>query len=566
MRILGVDLSLLFSIKDAANGGKVDGQAFERTVTAVDEARKDFDRCVIVCDSGASFRKVEPEYKSKRTERGEVYHAQLKRTIERLKAEGCTILTAPAVGTFPANGATSYAEADDVMGALAEWYSQIVGPLSEEATAAWSLAILSDDSDMEQLVDTSAGIYVLKTQLRGGERWGDAEVLKKRGVGPARIADLKAITGDTTDDYLGFCADFIPDSNPPKRGPGIGHASALSLLVKYGSALDIFDIPAGGEEAWTSDPVAAMTKADERWKADGVSDAHRALLRKHGRARAVRGLFLATIRRDLPGLDFGAILAEPVRTPITEPSTIARAAAWPKVEEPVVVAPAPVHVVEAPALSAPSQALALPRPGALVSVDPSTAAWAMSLQPRDAGEAMHMCIDLHESGVFRKKFQSATAIWAVVLLGREHGLSMVAALQSMNFIDGKVEMDAQLIVAKILRSGLAKYFSLIESDDQHATWTTHRHGEKDPLTMSFSVADAERRQIFTVGPDGKRRQGNGISNWEKMPDVMCMWRAATKLGRAKYPDVCRGLYGTGELRETRSMRDGAYDADFDEAA
>jgi 5'-3' exonuclease len=570
MRILGVDLSLIFSIKDAAEGGKVNGQAYEKTIAAVDEARKGFDRCVIATDSGASFRKVEPEYKADRTDRGEVYRAQYQRTIERLKAEGCTILTAPAVGTFPATGATSYAEADDVLGALAEWYSQFVGPLSEEATAEWSLAILSDDSDMEQLVDSSAGIYVLKTQTRGGERWDDAMVTAKRGVGPARIADLKAITGDKSDHYLGFCADIIEGTNPPKRGPGIGPAGAVSLLNKYGSALDVFDIPAGGEAAWTADPDAAMARADDRWKADAVPDAARALLRKHGRARAVRGLFLATIRRDLPGLDFNAILAEPVRTPITEPESIERAASWPKVEEPVVVAPpAPVAAPpSAPVVDAPvvSTALALPPPAALVAVDPSSAAWAMSLQPRTGEEAYHMAINLHVSKIFSKKFESPEAIWTVMLLGREHGLSMLAALQSMHMIEGKVEMSAELIVAKILRSGVAKYFTLVETDEHHATWETHRQGEVAPLRMSFSVKDAERRQIFTV-KDGKRWTGNGkVSQWEKMPDVMCMWRCATKLARAKYPDVCRGLYGEGEIRETRSMRDGAFDADFEDAA
>lgn len=561
MKILVVDLSLIYSIKDAANGGKIDGQAFDRTVSAVTEARAGFDRCVLALDSGPSFRKVVAEYKADREPRGEVYHAQLKRTIDRLVAEGCIAFTAPAIGTFPATGSPSYAEADDLMGAIAEWYSRIVGPLSEDAMADWALTIMTDDSDAEQLVDDSAGIRILKTQLRGGETWGDAEVLKKRGVIPPRIADVKAITGDKSDHYLGFCADIVPDSNPPRRGPGIGEASAISLLSKYGSALDVFDIPAGGTEAWTADPVAAMAKADERWKADGVSDAHRALLRKHGRERAVRGLFLATIRRDAPGIDFNAILEEPKRTPITEPSTIAQVAKY----APSAAAPAPAQTPAA-TVSASSQALALPTPAPLTIVDPSSAAWAMSLQPRDPGEAMQMCIDLHESGAFKKKFGTPQAIWAVVMLGREHGLSMVAALQSMNFIDGKVEMDAQLIVAKILRSGLAKYFSLIESDDNHATWTTHRIGEAAPMTMSFSVDDAERREIFKVR-DGKRWTGNDkVSQWQKMPDVMCMWRAATKLGRAKYSDVIRGLYGQGEVREIPAgMRDGAYDAEFEAA-
>jgi len=182
----------------------------------------------------------------------------------------------------------------------------------------------------------------------------------------------------------------------------------------------------------------------------------------------------------------------------------------------------------------------------IVSVDPSSAAWALALQPSSAAEAWAMAKHLFRSGLFGKKFTSIEAIWTVMLIGREHGLSALAALQSMHCIEGKVEMSAELIVAKILRSGLARYFSLVESTPEKATWKTHRIGEDEPLSMSFTIADAKKRGIYRA-------------QWEKMPDVMCMWRAATKLARAKYPDVVRGLYGQGEIRETR-----AADLDMDE--
>lgn len=207
-------------------------------------------------------------------------------------------------------------------------------------------------------------------------------------------------------------------------------------------------------------------------------------------------------------------------------------------------------------------ALAAAPPAEVIGIDPSQALWALSLQPRDPAEAMKMARAFHAGGLYAKKFNSPEAIWTVILLGREHGLSALAALQSMTIIDGKVEMDAALIVAKILRSGLANYFSLVETDDAHATWETHRIGEKSPLRMTFTVMEAERREIFRVNPQTKRRETfNGkTSQWQKMPDVMCMWRAATKLARAKYSDVVRGLYGQGEIRETLAVPDDMLDA------
>lgn len=171
-----------------------------------------------------------------------------------------------------------------------------------------------------------------------------------------------------------------------------------------------------------------------------------------------------------------------------------------------------------------------------------------------------MAKHLHASNLYEKKFSSTQAIWTVILLGREHGLSALSALQSMTLIEGKVEMDAGLIVAKVLRSGAAKYFTLVESDDEHATWKTWRVGDEEPMSMSFTIREAERRGVFVVR-DGRRVTKWGKeSNWERMPDVMCMWRAATKLARAKYSDVVRGLYGTGEIREAAQVVDAEFEA------
>lgn len=223
-----------------------------------------------------------------------------------------------------------------------------------------------------------------------------------------------------------------------------------------------------------------------------------------------------------------AAVPEPVATE-TPAEAAARATEW--TSRPLPVAPAAT-------------------PGASVlGVDPSSADWALSLQPRDASDAYRMAKAFHASGLYSKKFNSADAIWTVMLLGREYGLSALASLQSLTIIEGKVEMDAALIVAKVLRSGAADYFRIIESTDDHATWETRRRG--DPaVKMSFSVAEAQRRCLFVVQRDGIRTTSNGKpTNWQKMPDVMCMWRAATKLARAIYPDVTRGLYGQGEIRE-----------------
>ena len=226
---------------------------------------------------------------------------------------------------------------------------------------------------------------------------------------------------------------------------------------------------------------------------------------------------------------------------------------------PVAVAP-PVAIDPPPtvAIAAPSSALAIVREAQSIEVarrplilaDPTRSEWSMAMQPRDLNECRKLAVSAFNSGLFAKRFDSADAIFMVILIGREQGLTFATSLQCMSVIEGKVEMAYDMIAGRVIASGAAEYFTLIETDDNHAVWETKRVGESAPLRMGFSVAEAERRGLFVVQKDGKRTTHFGKrSQWQSMPDVMCIARAATKLARAKYPDVVRGLYGQGEIRE-----------------
>ncbi len=538
MRILAVDISLIFSMMREANEGREDSIAFDRTIANVTSARQGFDRTMLAIDSGASFRKVAPEYKANRKPRDAAYHDQLRRVIERLTADGCVPVVAPQVGTFPVSGNPSFAEADDVMGWVAEEYSKIVGPLSEEAASEWLLAILSDDSDMEQLVDDRANIVVIKSALRGGEKWDEAKVLERRGVPPEKIRDIKALAGDKSDNYKGYTGpqkerDPKKPDEDPGLNPGVGEGNAVALIKQYGGALEIFDLKV---------PDLAA-----QWEADGIKPGICATLARHGRAVAEKGLFLATILRELPGLDFAAVLAEPVVKPIAT-GPVADLSAPPSVElaapvesapeqvtPPVVSAPAPiVPHVEAPA-EPQSAALAVAGPSAL-SIDPSSADWALSLQPRSASEAMAMARFLFNSRLY-SKLGTPEAVWAIILTGRERGISAMISLTSIFIVEGKPEMSADLIVAQVLRSGKARKFTCVETTDERAVYLVQRFDDDAPMRVEFTKAHAQARELW------------GKGNWRKMPDVMLAHRCATKAARLKFPDVTVGLYGEGEVRE-----------------
>ena len=102
-------------------------------------------------------------------------------------------------------------EADDVLGTLA----------NRAAESGWRVRILSGDRDLFQLVDDSRDIAVM---YMGGGPYArssgptliDEGVVAKLGVMPTKVVDLKALTGDSSDNIPGV--------------KGVGPKTAINLL------------------------------------------------------------------------------------------------------------------------------------------------------------------------------------------------------------------------------------------------------------------------------------------------------------------------------------------------
>jgi len=103
-------------------------------------------------------------------------------------------------------------EADDVLGTLA----------NRAANAGWRVRILSGDRDLFQLVDDARDIAVL---YMGGGPYAKSSgpllirsegVVAKLGVTPEEVVDLKALTGDASDNIPGV--------------KGVGPKTAITLL------------------------------------------------------------------------------------------------------------------------------------------------------------------------------------------------------------------------------------------------------------------------------------------------------------------------------------------------
>jgi DNA polymerase I len=102
-------------------------------------------------------------------------------------------------------------EADDVIGTLSLMANK----------EKMKVLILTGDKDIMQLVNDNTFIVSPQTGMSTIKVYNPEEVEKKMGVAPERIADLKALIGDPSDNYKGV--------------DGIGPKTAIKLLTKYGS-------------------------------------------------------------------------------------------------------------------------------------------------------------------------------------------------------------------------------------------------------------------------------------------------------------------------------------------
>jgi len=164
-------------------------------------------RWIATCfDSSApTFRhKAFIGYQAKRPPMVRGLLGQIAKTREILKMAGLPVFIKPGF------------EADDLMATLARKFRK----------KANSIFILTGDKDLMQLVDSKVNLLLLQRQMSRFLRVTPRVVKEKLGVEPSRVVDLKALMGDTSDNYPGV--------------PGIGPKTALRLLKKHDSFKKIY--------------------------------------------------------------------------------------------------------------------------------------------------------------------------------------------------------------------------------------------------------------------------------------------------------------------------------------
>jgi len=170
------------------------------------------DRAAVVWDAGLPARRVElqPAYKQNRSEMPDDLRPQEEWLQKNIILLGTQSVELPNT------------EADDLIASYA---------IAARNSGA-EVVIATNDKDILQLVDDNIHIYSTnKTDIKEGgfALLGAAEVAEKWGVPAARIADVLALTGDSSDNIPGV--------------PGIGGKTAVQLVTSYGSVQAMLENP-----------------------------------------------------------------------------------------------------------------------------------------------------------------------------------------------------------------------------------------------------------------------------------------------------------------------------------
>ena len=460
----------------------------QRTAAVVRQLAADHPHTAICCDSKTSFRKEQDEtYKANRpAQEAPLYH-QIDLAKEALKADG-----------FPIYEVDGY-EGDDLIATATRLLT---------ATGERDVLIASADKDLLALVSDRVEVHSTRT----GNRIGPAEVEEKLGVGPGLVVDYLTLVGDAADNIKG--------------AKGIGPKTAAGILTFFGSLNGIYSAIDAGS-ASTLKPAQLASLEELRPRLEDV----RSLVR---------------MRTDVP-LDIEAVFkprvptvakdfteGDEMETEVNEPTQeVAKAYVYPTgardaakdidlTPNPAAQPAAPVAVVEQPA---PDE-------------------WERSLEPRSMHEACLLAKRMYEGKMF-SSYGSPQGVLSTLLLGRELGLSAMASLRSVHIIEGRHSLSAELMVALVLKSGLAENFTLIETTDTVCTYETLRKGAAKPQRLSYGIEQAEQAGLLFTRP-GKRP-----GPWHTMPRLMLRARCKSELARLEYPDLLAGLYTPEELRDAK---------------
>lgn len=164
-----------------------------------------------------------------------------------------------------------------------------------------------------------------------------------------------------------------------------------------------------------------------------------------------------------------------------------------------------------------------------------------SLRPRNFEEAYRFANLIATSDLIPKEFRDKPAnVLVAVQLGMELGVSPMQALQNIAVINGRPMIFGDLLPAIIFQSGLLE--SIHEEGDEKAASCTVKRKEHEPITRTFTMAEAEKAGLPARNP-----------TYKTYPKRMLQMRARALALRDMFPDVLKGVAVREEVEDYASV-------------
>jgi DNA polymerase-1 len=189
---------------------------YSMLLSAIDQLHPDY-IAVALDTPGPTFRQTEfIGYRAKRKAPDRDLISQLPLLPQTLNES--------RVATFSMGGY----EADDILATLARRsLKKFRRQKGEKQRLINQVTIITGDKDLMQLVNDQIQLYVPIRGLSEIKIYDPAGVKEKLGVSPSQVVDLKALMGDSSDNYPGVA--------------GIGPKAATDLLASYGDLNSIYN-------------------------------------------------------------------------------------------------------------------------------------------------------------------------------------------------------------------------------------------------------------------------------------------------------------------------------------
>lgn len=150
-------------------------------------------------------------------------------------------------------------------------------------------------------------------------------------------------------------------------------------------------------------------------------------------------------------------------------------------------------------------------------------------EPTTTEAALQICSQLVPTGLLPKHVRTPQAALLQLILGREHGLTMMQSLMHMHVVGNVPAMSVELLVAKIRKSGVCEKFEVKEFSNTKVTVYSKRKDTGEEMSSTWTIEDAK-----VAGLAHK-------DNWKHYPRRMLYARAAGDVAKTLYQDVVLGM-------------------------